>query len=142
VDRSLNPARDQEKIYAGPKIINPRPSFGSVWTLRAPGNDEKTRQTPQAEACHAHRAPPARLPPPSGEGTLNHHRDMKCKKEKSLNTVWVAVKVKRGYVCAARIFQSLRTAEQTKKRWLRRLNPDYDEAAVIKSRFLPNPVGR
>ena len=51
--------------------------------------------------------------------------------------LWVAVKVKRGFVCEAKVFESAAAAKQTERRWRASLNPDYDEAAVIKSRFIP-----
>jgi hypothetical protein len=49
--------------------------------------------------------------------------------------LWVAVKVERGYVCEARLFESLGAAQKTERRWQARLNPDYDEAAVVKGRL-------
>ena len=51
--------------------------------------------------------------------------------------IWVAVKVERGYVSEARLFESLDAAQRTEKRWRARLNPDYDEAAIVKGRLTP-----
>ena len=59
--------------------------------------------------------------------------------------IWVAVKVERGFICDARVYESFRSAKQTERRWRSRINPDYDETAVIKSSFiacLPNKFGR
>lgn len=50
---------------------------------------------------------------------------------------WVAVKVERGFIREAVVFESLDKAKRTERKWRARLNPDYDEAAVVKSRFLP-----
>ena len=47
--------------------------------------------------------------------------------------LWVAVKVERGFICAAKVFESEQAAQQTEQKWRARLNPDYDEAAVVKS---------
>ena len=49
--------------------------------------------------------------------------------------LWVAVKIERGYVCEARLFESLDAAQKTERRWQARLNPDYDGAAVVKGHF-------
>jgi hypothetical protein len=59
------------------------------------------------------------------------------KKRKKEAQLWVAVKVQRGFVCEARLFESLGLAQQTERRWRSRLNPDYDEAAVVKARLSP-----
>lgn len=56
---------------------------------------------------------------------------MKQKCAKSRNKLWVAVKVERGYVAEARIYKTPTAAEKIVKRWKIRLNPDYDEAAVV-----------
>jgi hypothetical protein len=55
------------------------------------------------------------------------------KKRRSRNSTWVAVKVVRGYVAEARIFKSLTRAERTRRGWQSRLNPDYDESAVVRA---------
>ncbi|HEU0037698.1 MAG TPA: hypothetical protein VFR76_00330, partial [Verrucomicrobiae bacterium] len=49
--------------------------------------------------------------------------------------VWVAVKVERGFVSEAKVFESLNAATRTERKWRARLNPDYDEAAVVSSRL-------
>ncbi len=49
--------------------------------------------------------------------------------------LWVAVKVERGYISEARVFESLNAAEQTARKWRSLLNPDYDEAGVVKGRL-------
>ncbi len=50
---------------------------------------------------------------------------------KSGDEVWVAVKIERGFVSEARLFESLRKAEQTERRWRKALNLDYDETGVV-----------
>jgi hypothetical protein len=45
--------------------------------------------------------------------------------------LWVAVKVERGFVGEARIFESFDAAKRTERKWRANLNPDYDEAAVV-----------
>jgi hypothetical protein len=57
------------------------------------------------------------------------------KKRSDRRSVWVAVKVVRGYVAEARLFTSLGRAERTERRWRVKLNPDYDEVAVVSARF-------
>jgi hypothetical protein len=49
--------------------------------------------------------------------------------------LWVAVKVERGFICEARVYKSFSAAKWTEQRWRSRLNPDYDEAAVLESRL-------
>ena len=56
--------------------------------------------------------------------------------------IWVAVKVERGYICDARVYESFISAKRTERRWRSRINPDYDETAVIKSRFVPSLARR
>lgn len=51
--------------------------------------------------------------------------------------LWVAVKVERGFIAEAQVFESEQAAEQTGRKWRARLNPDYDEAAVLKRRLIP-----
>jgi len=55
--------------------------------------------------------------------------------------LWVAVKVERGYVFEARLFKSLEAAQKTERRWRCRLDPDYDEAAVVRARLAPGLKG-
>ncbi len=57
------------------------------------------------------------------------------KTRKAQVPLWVAVKVERGYISQASLFGSLAQAQKTVRRWQARLNPDYDEAAVIKGRI-------
>jgi len=55
------------------------------------------------------------------------------KQKNRIKKLWVAVKVERGFICKAKIFDSLDSAERTERRWRSRLNPDYDETAVLKA---------
>jgi len=57
---------------------------------------------------------------------------------KQSQELWVAVKVERGFICAAKVFESEQAAKQTELKWRARLNPDYDEAAVVKTRLIPS----
>jgi len=50
--------------------------------------------------------------------------------------IWVAVKVWRGYISDARVYESFSSAKQTERRWRSRINPDYDETAVLKSKLV------
>jgi len=61
---------------------------------------------------------------------------------KKSDPLWVAVKVVRGFVSEAKAFESLEAAQGTERRWRTRLNEDYDEAAVVKTRFIPDPRRR
>jgi len=54
--------------------------------------------------------------------------------------VWVAVKVERGYICDARVYESAKSAKRTERRWRSRINPDYDETAVIESQLISSSV--
>jgi hypothetical protein len=47
--------------------------------------------------------------------------------------LWVAVKVQRGFICKAKVYESFGSARTIVRRWQSRLNPDYDEAAVIEA---------
>jgi hypothetical protein len=49
--------------------------------------------------------------------------------------VWVAVKVLRGFVYEAQIFEKLSDAMRTKRRWKQKCNPDYDEIDVVQTRL-------
>jgi hypothetical protein len=53
-------------------------------------------------------------------------------------SLWVAVKVERGFVAEAKLFHSFAAAQRLQRRWQATLNPDYDEAAVV-SATLPKP---
>jgi len=55
------------------------------------------------------------------------------KHKSSLKKLWVAVKVERGFICKAKVFSSLNSAQKAERRWRSRLNPDYDETAVLKA---------
>jgi hypothetical protein len=48
--------------------------------------------------------------------------------------LWVAVKVERGYISQASLFGCRGKAQKLVRRWQARLNPDYDEVAVVKGR--------
>lgn len=50
----------------------------------------------------------------------------------------MAVKVKRGFISEAKVYESRNAAERTERRWRVRLNPDYDEAVVVRSRLVRN----
>jgi hypothetical protein len=50
--------------------------------------------------------------------------------------VWVAIKVERGYISDARAYETFKSAKQTERRWRSRINPDYDETAVLKSKLI------
>jgi hypothetical protein len=47
--------------------------------------------------------------------------------------LWVAIRVERGFICKAKIYESLAPARRAVRRWKSRLNPDYDEASVIEA---------
>lgn len=49
--------------------------------------------------------------------------------------LWVAVKVERGFVGEARIFESIDAARRVERRWRAKCNPDYDETAVVEGRL-------
>jgi hypothetical protein len=55
------------------------------------------------------------------------------KQKRNRHKLWVAVKVKRGFICQAKVYESFDVAQRTLHKWRLRLNPDYDEAAVIKA---------
>lgn len=63
---------------------------------------------------------------------------MKRKTRNDHKQFWVAVRVERGYVSEARVFESESAAKQAERRWRNRFNPDYDETAVISSSFVPS----
>lgn len=49
--------------------------------------------------------------------------------------IWVAVKVERGFICDAKAYESFKSAKRMEQRWRSRINPDYDETAVIESQL-------
>ena len=56
------------------------------------------------------------------------------KKQANCHTaVWIAVRVDRGFVTEAKVFASYEKALKKKERWLSSMNPDYDDAQVVKS---------
>lgn len=55
------------------------------------------------------------------------------KQKINLKKLWVAVKVERGFICKAKVFESANLAKRAERRWRSRLNPDYDETAVLKA---------
>lgn len=63
---------------------------------------------------------------------------MKSKIKSDHKRFWVAVRVERGYVSEAKVFESVNAAKQTERRWRNRFNPDYDETAVISGSFVPS----
>jgi hypothetical protein len=60
------------------------------------------------------------------------------KHKRKTKPLWVAVKVERGYICEAKIYDSFDSAKRTEQRWQSRLNPDYDEAAVLRGKVITN----
>ena len=56
---------------------------------------------------------------------------------KPLQSVWVAVRVERGFVSEARVFKTYSSAQRAEQRWRTSQNADYDESAVLQSE-LPN----
>src|SRR6266498_782371 len=66
--------------------------------------------------------------------TSTTHRT-KTKQTNCCEQVWVAVKVERGFISDAKVFESLSAAMRTERKWRARLNPDYDEAAVVSRRL-------
>ena len=50
--------------------------------------------------------------------------------------LWVAVRVERGFVSDAKVFESIDVARRVERRWRARSNPDYDETAVVESKFV------
>lgn len=57
---------------------------------------------------------------------------MKAKPKRK--TYWATVKVIRGFVDEVRLFDSFDAASKRENWWRRRINPDYDEVAVVKTR--------
>jgi hypothetical protein len=55
------------------------------------------------------------------------------KPKKVHKKLWVAVKVERGMIRKAKVYKSFDSARTMVHRWQSRLNPDYDEAAVIEA---------
>lgn len=54
---------------------------------------------------------------------------------RKLKQIWVAIKVERGFISDAKVYESFNSAKRTELRWRSRCNPDYDETAVIKTSF-------
>jgi hypothetical protein len=67
---------------------------------------------------------------------------MKCSNGNRYKQLWVAVKVERGYITKANIYDSSNAAKQIVQRWQACLNPDYDEAAVVESRFVSRRINK
>ena len=55
--------------------------------------------------------------------------------------LWVAIKVERGFISEAKIFESIGAARRTERAWRANLNPDYDEAAVVEAQYFPRTPG-
>ncbi len=51
----------------------------------------------------------------------------------SRRSVWVAVRVERGFVEEARLFATEREAAKVASKWRAVSNPDYDEVGVIRT---------
>lgn len=58
------------------------------------------------------------------------------KKNHSSKKVWVTIKVERGFIDQAKVFESLAAARRTERSWRQRFNPDYDEIPVVESSVL------
>lgn len=61
---------------------------------------------------------------------------MKKRPKGTARQLWVAVKVERGFVGEARVFESIAAARRIAKTWRAKCNPDYDEIAVVRGRFI------
>jgi hypothetical protein len=61
------------------------------------------------------------------------HSTIKAKTKNNLAGLWVAVKVERGFISVAKVFESEKAASQTVSSWRKRLNLDYDEAEVVRA---------
>jgi transposase len=55
------------------------------------------------------------------------------KQKRNRKKLWVAVKVERGFISQAKVYESFDAAQRTVRKWRSRLNPDYDEADVLKA---------
>jgi len=53
------------------------------------------------------------------------------KQKRNHKKLWVAVKVERGFISKAKVYESFDAAQRTVRRWRSCLNPDYDEAEVL-----------
>ena len=51
-------------------------------------------------------------------------------------TIWVAVRVQRGFVSDVRAYRNERSARQRESSWRRQMNPDYDETSVSNVRLI------
>jgi len=56
------------------------------------------------------------------------------KRKQTQVSLWVAVKVERGFISEARLFGTPGQAQRSVRGWQTHLNPDYDEAAVVRAR--------
>ncbi len=50
-------------------------------------------------------------------------------------TVWSVVFVERGFIEKVRLFQTRELADRLCRRWKKKVNPDYDEVAIVRSRL-------
>jgi hypothetical protein len=63
---------------------------------------------------------------------------MKCKEENALGQLWVAVRVERGFITQAEVYESKIAAKRKERVWRKKFNPDYDETAVIGASLIPH----
>lgn len=56
--------------------------------------------------------------------------------ERKDKTIWVAVRVQRGFVSDIRAYESERSARHQESSWRRQMNPDYDETCVSNVRVI------
>jgi hypothetical protein len=52
-------------------------------------------------------------------------------------TIWVAVRVQRGFVAEVRAYEKELSARRKERVWRKQMNPDYDEASVSKVCVIP-----
>jgi len=50
--------------------------------------------------------------------------------EKARQTIWVAVRVQRGFVSDIRAYSDEAPARRRERAWRRSMNPDYDETGI------------
>lgn len=58
------------------------------------------------------------------------------------HSLWIAVRVERGYITEAKAFESQSRARRIEAKWRAVANPDYDESAVLKTRLPTESRGR
>ncbi len=53
--------------------------------------------------------------------------------KKETNTIWIAVKVERGFPAKVQVFHSERTALIQERLWRKKMNLDYDDTGVFEA---------